>query len=77
MGVDLTKLWDVLDDLLAAGNEFVEAQVETAYGVLHKKFKDQVAKTTTEFDDNALITVEIGLRDKLMKLYPTDKYPFD
>lgn len=77
MGVDLTKLWDVLDDLLEAGNEFVEAQVETAYGVLHQKLKDQVAKTTTKFDDHSLETVEIGIRDKLMKLYPVDKYPFD
>lgn len=77
MGLDLTKVWDVLDDLLEAGNEFVEAQVETTYGVIHAKLKAQVAKTTTEFDDHALETVEIGIRDKLIKLYPLEEYPLD
>ena len=77
MPVDLTKLWNVLDDLLEAGNEFVEAQVETIYHTIHKKLKDQVAKTTTEFDDNAMATVELGVRDKLIKLYPLDEFPLD
>ena len=77
MGVNLTVVWDLLDKLLEAGNEFVEAQVETVYGTIHAKLKEQVAKTTTEFDDNALIIIEIGLRDKLTKLYPLETYPLD
>jgi len=77
MGVNLTVVWDLLDKLLEAGNDFVEAQVETVYGTIHTKLKEQVAKTTTEFDDNALKTVEIGLRDKLTKLYPFEEYPLD
>lgn len=77
MALDLTKLWNVLNDLLEAGSEFVEAQVETAYDILHTKFKEQAAKTTTKFDDNALKTVEIGLRDKLIKLYPLEDFPLD
>jgi len=68
---------DVLNDLLEAGNEFVEAQVETTYDILHTKLKERAAKTTTKFDDNALKTVEVGLRDKLIKLYPLDEIPFD
>ena len=77
MGLNLTVVWDLLDKLLEAGNEFVEAQVETIYGTVHTKLKEQVAKTTTKFDDNALITTEIGLRDKLIKLYPLEEYPLD
>jgi len=74
---DLTKVWDVLNKLLEAGNDFIEAGVETIYGTIHGKLKEQVAKTETEFDDNALKTVELGLRDKLCKLYPFEEYPLD
>lgn len=77
MAINLTVVWDLLDKLLEAGNEFVEAQVETVYGTIHKKLKEQVAKTTTTFDDNGLQIVEIGLRDKLIKLYPLEEYPLD
>jgi len=77
MGVNLTVVWDLLDKLLEAGNDFVEAQVETVYGTIHTKLKEQVAKTTTLFDDHSLVTVEIGLRDKLNKLYPADQFPPD
>ena len=42
MPVDLTKLWDVLDKLLDVGEELAEAQVETAYGVIHQKLKEKV-----------------------------------
>lgn len=77
MAIDLTKLWNVLNDLLEAGNEFVEAQVETIYGTIHNKLSERVALTETKFDDNALKIVEIGLRDKLIKLYPLEEYPLD
>ena len=77
MALDLTKLWNVLNDLLEAGNEFVEAQVETIYGGIHGKLKERVALTETNFDDNGLKTVELGLRDKLIKLYPLEEFPLD
>lgn len=77
MTLDLNAIWNVLDKLLEAGNDFVEAQVETAYGGLHAILKAKVEKTDTPFDDNSLQTVELGVRDKLCKLYPFDKYPID
>jgi hypothetical protein len=77
MALDLTKLWDVLDKLLEAGDDFVEAQVETIYGTIHGKLKAQVEKTETKFDDNSLKVVELGLRDKLIKLYPLEENPLD
>lgn len=77
MALDLTAIWNVLDKLLEAGNDFVEAQVETAYGAIHGHLKERAEKTETKFDDNALKTVELGLRDKLIKIYPLDEYPLD
>ena len=73
MAINLTKLWDVLNNLLEAGNDFVEAQVETAYGALHSTLKAKVESTETPFDDNGLKTVEVGIRDKLLKIYPDRK----
>jgi len=77
MALDLSAVWNVLNQLLEAGNEFVEAQVETIYGTIHGKLKERVEKTETKFDDNGLKTVEIGLRDKLIKLYPLEENPLD
>lgn len=77
MALNLGAVWDVLNQLLEVGNEFVEAQVETLYGTIHGKLKERVEKTETKFDDNGLETVEIGLRDKLIKLYPLDEFPLD
>ena len=77
MAINLTIVWDLLDKLLEAGNDFVEAQVETVYGTIHGHLKERVEKTETKFDDNGLKTVELGLRDKLIKIYPLDEYPLD
>ena len=77
MGLDLTKLWDLANNLLEAGNEFVETQVESVYGTLSLWLKTQVEKTDTEFDDNALKIVEIGIRDRLIKKYPLEDFPLD
>lgn len=77
MALDLTAIWNVLDKLLEAGNDFVEAGVETIYGTIHQKLLDQVAKTETEFDNNSLQTIELGLRDKLIKIYPLETHPLD
>lgn len=77
MALNLTGIWDVLDKLLEAGNDFAEAQVEVVYGTLHGHLKTRVEKTETKFDDNGLKTVELGIRDKLIKLYPLEEYPLD
>jgi len=77
MALDLTKLWEVLDNLLEAGNEFVENQVEAAYGAFHSVLKCKAEASNSTFDDNGLKTIELGVRDKLIKLYPLDEYPLD
>ncbi len=77
MALDLTAIWNILDKLLEAGNDFVEAQVETVYGTIHGQLKERAEKTETKFDDNSLKTVELGLRDKLIKIYPLEDFPLD
>ena len=77
MPLDLNMIWDALDKILELGNEFAEAGVETMYGTIHTKLQEKVVSTTTTFDDNGLKTVELGLRDKLIKLYPLETYPLD
>lgn len=77
MALDLNALWNVLDKLLETGEEFVEDQVEKLYGVIHGKLKERVELTETKFDDHGLQVVEIGLRDKLIKLYPLEEFPLD
>ena len=77
MALDLTKLWDLANNLLEAGNEFVETQVESVYGTLSLWLTAQVDKTNTEFDNTALQIVELGIRDKLIKKYPLETFPVD
>jgi len=77
MALDLSKLWEVLDKLLEAGNDFVENQAEAAYGAFHAVLVAKVEATTTPFDNNGLKTVELAVRDKLIKIYPLDEYPLD
>jgi len=77
MAIDLSAVWNVLNSLLETGESFVEAQVETLYGTIHGKLKERVALTETKFDDNGLKTLELGLRDKLIKIYPLEEFPLD
>lgn len=75
MGVNLKMLWEALDKALDVGNDFAGAQVEAGYGALHKTLLAKVEATETNFDNRALQTVELGIRDKLNELYPADKFP--
>lgn len=75
MGLNINLVWEALDKLLDVGNDYAEAQVEAGYGALHKTLVAKVEATETNFDNRALQTVEIGIRDKLNELYPADKFP--
>lgn len=74
---DLTKIWDVLNSVLEHCDEFVEDKVEAVYGGLSNWLDSQVAKTDTKFDDTSKRIIELGIRDKLIKKYPLDKFPLD
>jgi len=77
MGLDLNVLWNALNSILSVMDETVEDKVELAYGAIHNFLKTKVDNTKTEFDNNSLQVTEIGLRDKLIKLYPLETYPLD
>jgi len=77
MALDLSKLWDFANSILEIGKENVESTVEAIYGTFSLWLQSQVARTDTEFDDNALKIVELGVRDKLIKKYPLETYPLD
>ena len=74
---NLSVIWDFANSLLVAGSEFVEDKVETVYGTFSLWLQGLVADTETKFDDNSLKTVELGIRDKLIKKYPLEEYPVD
>jgi len=74
---DLTKIWDVLNNILEKCDEFVEDKVEAVYGGLDSWLQSQVDKTDTKFDNNSLKVIELGVRDKLIKKYPLETYPLD
>lgn len=74
---DLSKLWDLANTVLEKCDEFVEDKTEIVYGALNSFLQGQVARTDTKFDDTALQIIQLGIRDKLIKLYPLDKFPLD
>ena len=77
MALDLKALWSALNSILTVMNKTVEDKVELAYGAVHTFLQAKVDSTDTPFDNNSLKTTEIGLRDKLIKLYPLETYPLD
>jgi len=77
MPIDLKKLWDVFDNVLDVGEELAETQVENAYGALHGTMLAKVENAESPFGAHAMQVVELGLRDKLIKLYPLETYPLD
>lgn len=77
MAFDLGKIWDFANNLLVAGDEFVEGKVESVYGVFSLWLQGLVADTETKFDDNSLKIVELGVRDRLIKKYPLEDFPVD
>lgn len=73
----LTKIWDYLADLLNVADEFVEDKVEFAYGTLSTFLDNLIADKDSKFGKKGKEIIELGFRDKLIKLYPLDKFPLD
>lgn len=74
---DLTKVWDLINNVLEKCSEFVEDKVEDVFGALNLWLDSQVEKTDTKFDDNSKKVILLGIRDKLIKIFPLDKFPLD
>lgn len=77
MAVNLGVIWDFANSLLVAGDEFVEDKVETVFGTFSLWLQGLAADTETKFDDNSIRIIKLGVRDRLIKELPLDKYPVD
>ena len=74
---DLTKIWDVLNGVLEKCDEFVEDKVEDVFGALNTWLDGQVTKPNTKFGETSKKIILLGIRDKLIKIYPLDEFPLD
>ncbi len=73
----LSKIWDVLNSILEKGDEFVEDKVEDVFGGLNTWLDDLVNNTNTKFAATSKKIILLGIRDKLIKIFPLDEYPLD
>ena len=73
----MAGIWDILNNVLEKCDEFVEGKVEDVFGGLNLWLDEQVAKTDTKFDDNSKKIILLGIRDKLIKIFPLDEFPPD
>jgi len=73
----LGAIWDVLNNVLEKCDEFVEDKVEDVFGGLNNWLDGQVAKSNTKFSANSKKIVLLGIRDKLIKIFPLEEYPLD
>lgn len=73
----MANIWDILNNILEKCDEFVEGKVENVFGALNAWLDEQVARTDTKFDDNSKKTILLGIRDKLLDIFPLKEYPKD
>lgn len=73
----LSKIWDVLNSVLEKCDEFVEDKVEDVFGVLNDWLDELVNNPNTKFAATSKRIVLLGIRDKLIKIFPLDEFPLD
>lgn len=73
----LSKIWDVLNSVLEKCDEFVEDKVEDVFGALNTWLDDLVDNPNTKFASTSKRIILLGIRDKLIKIFPLDKFPPD
>jgi hypothetical protein len=73
--MNLTKLLDFFAGL--AGSEGAEAKMEVGFGFADVWLDSQVKSTETILDNTAKNTMEIALRDYLIKKHPLEQNPVD
>lgn len=73
----MAGIWDVINSVLEKCDEFVEGKVEDVFGGLNTWLDEQVAKTDTKFDDNSKKIILLGIRDKLLEIFPLKDFPKD
>jgi len=73
----LSKIWDVLNSVLEKCDEFVEDKVEDVFGALNTWLDELVDNPNTKFASTSKRIILLGIRDKLIKIFPLDEYPLD
>lgn len=73
----LGKIWDVLNSVLEKCDEFVEDKVEDVFGALNTWLDDLVDNPNTKFASTSKRIILLGIRDKLIKIFPLEDYPLD
>ena len=73
----LGKIWEVLNSVLEKCDEFVEDKVEDVFGALNAWLDDLVANTNTKFLATSKKIILLGIRDKLLEIFPLEEYPKD
>jgi len=73
----LSKIWDVLNSVLEKCDEFVEDKVEDVFGGLNTWLDELVDNPNTKFAATSKKIILLGIRDKLIKIYPLDEFPLD
>lgn len=73
----LSKIWDVLNSVLEKCDEFVEDKVEDVFGALNTWLDELVDNPNTKFAATSKRIVLLGIRDKLIKIFPLDEFPLD
>jgi len=73
----LGKIWDVLNSVLEKCDEFVEDKVEDVFGCLNTWLDDLVDNPNTKFASTSKRIILLGIRDKLIKIFPLEDYPLD
>jgi len=73
----LSKIWDVLNSILEKCDEFVEDKVEDVFGALNTWLDELVDNPNTKFASTSKRIILLGIRDKLIKIFPLDEFPLD
>lgn len=73
----LGKIWDVVNGVLEKCDEFVEDKVEDVFGALNTWLDELVDNPNTKFLATSKRIILLGIRDKLVKLFPFKDYPLD
>ncbi|MBA7591358.1 hypothetical protein ES708_33512 [subsurface metagenome] len=73
----LSKIWDVLNSVLEKCDEFVEDKVEDVFGALNEWLDELVDNPNTKFASTSKRIILMGIRDKLIKIFPLDEFPLD
>ena len=77
MGLDMSKLWDFLYQILNVSDEFVEDKVELVYGGISSFFDGLIADKDSKFGKKGKEIIELGIRDRLIKKYSLEDFPLD